>query len=246
MRVKGLISYDGRKFHGFQPLNCEGKTTHKTVISALESLLKAHHIHTKIIGSGRTDRDVHASGQVIAFDVPHYWTDLKKLKKTLNQRLEGIQIRHLTPVASDFHPQFHAKKRMYRYLITTKQPSIFAQDYITYVNTPIDLALLQKALQCFEGTHDFEYFHKIGSDKRTTIRTIFRTKLYVHKGVIVLCFEGNGFLRSQIRLMVGMILAVVNHKRTIEDLKDQLAKKSYFFKRPAPPNGLYLAKVTYT
>ena len=94
--------------------------------------------------------------------------------------------------------------------------------------------------------YDFKYFHKTGSDKEVTIREIFDTAFYKYKDVYVFKFTANSYLRSQIRLMVGFLIAINDKKLTIEDLKAQLKLKKNIFKTPIIPNGLYLAKIKYS
>ena len=81
---------------------------------------------------------------------------------------------------------------------------------------------------------------KTGSDVSSTTRIIYKAFAYKHKGFIVLNFEANGFLRSQIRLMVGAIL-----KLNQEQIEEKLISKSSYKVKPASSNGLYLAKIKY-
>jgi tRNA pseudouridine38-40 synthase len=120
-RVKAVITYDGSPYYGFQ----KQTSTSKTITYEIENALHSLQIHTPIVGSGRTDAGVHASGQVIHFDLPPFWSDLEKLKLNLNRKLHDIQFKHICFVPSDFHARFHAKKRLYRYVFKTSKPSGF-------------------------------------------------------------------------------------------------------------------------
>ncbi|RXJ62393.1 tRNA pseudouridine(38-40) synthase TruA, partial [Halarcobacter ebronensis] len=155
-----------------------------------------------------------------------------------------ISIKSIHQTSEEFHSRFHAKKRVYRYLVTTKKPTVFSADYISY-HKNIDEGKIKEAIKLFEGVHDFEYFHKKGSDKDNTVREVFSTKFYKYKDIYVFNFCANSYLRSQIRLMVGILLKISDGKLTLEDLKKQLDKKQHKFKTPASPYGLYLAKVYY-
>ncbi|NVJ54369.1 MAG: tRNA pseudouridine(38-40) synthase TruA [Campylobacteraceae bacterium] len=240
MNAKFVISYDGTKFQGSQ--------TQPNGLSVEDALLKAFreiNIDTKIILSGRTDKDVHATGQVFNCILPLFWSDLKKLKKVFNKHLpSSISVKSIQEVNKDFHSRFHATKRVYRYLVTTKKPTVFNADYISY-HENIDEEKIKEAIKLFEGVHDFEYFHKKGSDKDNTVREVFSTKFYKHKDIYVFNFCANSYLRSQMRLMVGILLKISDGKLSCEDLKKQLNKKEHKFKTPASPYGLYLAKVYY-
>ena len=133
---------------------------------------------------------------------------------------------------------------MYRYLITTKPTTPFNNKFITHIKN-VDEELLQKAIKEFIGVYDFKYFHKTGSDKELTKREIFDAKFYKYRDIYVFNFTANSYLRSQIRLMVGFLLAINDNKQTIENLKEQLNLKKHIFKKPAIANGLYLAKIKY-
>lgn len=240
MNAKFTISYDGTKFQGSQT-----QANGLGIEDALLRTFKQINIDTKIVLSGRTDKAVHATGQVFNCIIPSYWYDLKRLKKVLNKHLpSSISINYIEEVSDDFHSRFHAKKRVYRYLLTTKEPTVFNKNYISY-HEQIDEEKIKKAIKLFEGVHDFEYFHKKGSDKDNTVREVFSTKFYKHKDIYVFNFCANSYLRSQIRLMVAVLLKVSDGKLSIEDLEKQLKKKHHKHKVPASPYGLYLAKVYY-
>jgi len=240
MRVKAVITYDGSSFLGFQ----KQKSTTQTVTYAIEEALSSLHITGVITGSGRTDAGVHATGQVIHFDLPDFWTDLKKLTLTLNRKLETIQFKHISCVTHDFHARFSAKKRMYRYVFKTEKPSIFEQKYISYYPR-FNHELLKESLQTFEGKHDFNYFHKTGTITHTTRREIYQTK-YIQRGNYhYIYFQANGFLRSQVRMMVEAAMLYAQEEITLIQLTEQLECQKKHVSRLAPANGLYLAKILY-
>ena len=240
MNLKFEIAYDGSSFFGSQK-----QPNKNTIEDELLKAFKTLNIETSIVLSGRTDKEVHATGQVFNCIIPDFWTDFFKLQEILNKRLpSSIQIRHIVKVDENFHSRFHAKKRVYRYLITTKPTTPFNDKFITYVKS-VDEELLKEAIKEFIGVYDFKYFHKTGSDKDVTIREIFETAFYKHKDIYVFKFVANSYLRSQIRLMVGFLLAINDKKLTIEDLKKQLRCEKNIFKIPIKANGLYLAKIKY-
>lgn len=240
MNVKITISYDGSCYQGSQ------KQPNKLSIEdKLEQAFLSLNINPKIILSGRTDKDVHATGQVFNIKIPDFWTNLDKLKISLNRNLPGsIRVLKIKSVHEDFHARFWAKKRVYRYIITTKELTPFNANFIAY-EPAINEDLIKEAIKCFEGEHDFEFFHKKGSDKEYLHRIIFETRFYKYKDIYVFKFKANSYLRSQIRLMVGFLLKISAGKLTIDDLRMQLNKQKHLNKFPANGNGLYLAKVIY-
>ena len=239
-KVKAVISYDGSVYFGFQ----KQKSTTKTVTHAIEEALNSLHIGSSIVASGRTDAGVHATGQIIHFNLPDFWTDLNKLKTNLNRKLKDIEFKHISRVPHDFHARFSAKKRLYRYLFKTSKPSVFEQKYISYY-PGFDSELLEKALACFEGEHDFNYFHKTGSITHTTVREIYKTGYKEHKGYHFIYFKANGFLRSQVRMMVEAAMLCARGELTLEQLSEQIECQEKHTSRLAPPEGLYLARVQY-
>jgi len=241
MRVKIILAYNGANYFGSQVQ----KETDQTINAQIEKALSTLQINAKVQASGRTDRGVHASRQVIHIDLPPFWTDIKKLENQLTRSLpKDIAIRHISVVDDTFHARYSAKKRAYRYIISTQKPSPFLADLVTYVHT-LDVEKIKEAITLFEGEHNFEYFKKSGSDTGSFVRTIYKTRVYEHKGYTVLYFEANGFLRSQIRLMVGFLLAISEEKYTKEDLLSQLTLTQRFKLKPAPHEGLYLCNIKY-
>lgn len=240
MNVKFIISYDGTCFQGSQT-----QPSKLSVEDRLQETFKSLNIYTKIILSGRTDKNVHATGQVFNCLIPSYWKDLKKLKDVLNKHLpSSIKVNDIKFINKDFHSRFHAKKRVYRYLVSKKEPTVFNSKYISY-QKEFDEEKIKEAIKYFIGVHDFEYFHKKGSDKDNTIREIFDAKFYKYRDIYIFKFTANSYLRSQIRLMVGVLLKIGEGKLTIEDLILQLNRKKHIYRIPASPYGLYLARVYY-
>ena len=240
MNLKFVITYDGSCYQGSQK-QPNGLTVEDKLLKAFKKI----NIETNIVLSGRTDKEVHATGQVFNCLVPDYWIDFFKLKEVLNKNLpSSIKISNISKVADDFHSRFHAKKRVYRYIITSKPTNPFNDKFITYVQN-IDEKLIKLAIKEFIGIYDFKYFHKTGSDKDITIREIFDAVFYKYKDIYVFKFTANSYLRSQIRLMVGFLLAINDNKQTIENLRKQLRLEDHLFKLPVKANGLYLAKIKY-
>ena len=240
MNLKFTLAYDGSLFQGSQK-QPNGQTVEDKLLKAFKKI----NIETNIVLSGRTDKEVHATGQVFNCLIPDYWEDFFKLKEVLNKNLpSSIKILKISKVDENFHSRFHAKSRVYRYLITTKPTTPFNDKFITYVQN-IDEKLIKLAIKEFIGIYDFKYFHKTGSDKDITIREVFDAVFYKYKDIYVFKFTANSYLRSQIRLMVGFLLAINDNKQSIENLKKQLRLEEHSFKLPAKANGLYLAKIKY-
>jgi len=240
VRVKATISYDGSYFKGFQ----KQKSTKETIATQIELALNSMGITAPIQASGRTDAGVHATGQVIDVELPPYWNDLTKLKTALNRKLKHISFRHLHFVDDAFHSRFSAKKRVYRYVFKTSTPSVFEENYISYYPT-FNKKLLQDALKVFEGKHDFSYFIKTGSITHTNVREIYKAYYRNYKNYHLIYFEANGFLRSQVRMMVDFAMQVALEQQSLKELEEQLNLKKRWSTKLAPAEGLYLARIGY-
>jgi len=242
MRVKMTLSYDGSHFYGFQVQN-SGVTT---VANRLYAIFRSLGIDGAFEASGRTDRGVHATGQVVGIDIPPFWQkDLMKLREHINRKaLPHIFIHKIEEVADDFHARYDAKKRIYRYLFSPKTPSVFFRNYVS-CRPVYDLKRLSEVLKLFEGTHDFGYFKKTGSHTENDIRTLYKTRLYSRADYAVIYFEANGFLRSQVRMMLSAAFETGEENLDPQCIIDQLQQREKHFTTPVSPNGLYLSRVIY-
>lgn len=240
-RVKLTFAYNGASFMGFQ----SQKTTDNTVVGTLIKALERLQIPSIPIGSGRTDRGVHATNQVAHLDLPYFWNDHQRLLEMLNLQLpSSIRIKRIEPVEESFHARYSAKKRVYRYIIKEGHSNPFETDFITFVPRLNRQAIID-SIGAFVGEHDFELFKKTGSDVTHYVRTIYRAYAYSHRGYFVLCFEANGFLRSQIRMMASFLLQISEGSLSKEQLIEQLDKGIKHSTNLAPHNGLYLTRIKY-
>lgn len=238
-----MCAYDGSRFFG------SAKQLDKhTVINAIEKIFShSLGINASLLGSGRTDKGVHSTNQVLHTDIPDFWDNrLPIIQKSLNKHLieKGIYIKSVSKVDESFNARFSAKSRVYRYILSTSKPSVFLYPYVAFVDS-VDETKIKEAIKLFEGTHDFEYFKKTDKEEDSSIRIIYKTRFYKYKGFYVFYIEGNGFLRSQIRMIVYFLLQISANKLTIQNLQEQLSKQKRYTTDLAVPNGLYLAKIKY-
>ncbi|DAB31487.1 MAG TPA: tRNA pseudouridine(38-40) synthase TruA [Sulfurospirillum sp. UBA11407] len=236
------MSYDGSHFNGFQIQNEDTKT--KTVAGVLTKALLRLGIESKVVGSGRTDKGVHALSQVCHIDIPSFWENLSLLHRNLNRLIAPhILIKSIEKTSDAFHARFSAKKRLYRYILTTNS-SPFYHAYTLHVKS-VDTKTLDTTLKNFVGIHNFGFFKKNGSDNGSDIREIYKAGAYEYKGFIIVYFLGNGFLRSQVRLMVDFALKINQGKFCNTNLKEQLELQKRYSSAKVSPNGLYLSKIYY-
>jgi len=246
MRYLITFSYDGSKFKGYQK-----QPRMKTVQSEIEHALKTMNngISVTIHASGRTDAGVHALNQRAHFDLDMDITT-DKLKNGLNGLTsEYIYIKSVDEVKDDFHARFNVRAKEYIYKINMGEYDPIEKDYIYQYNKRLDLVEMERALKYLEGTHDFKSFSKADEEKEDFVRTIIQTNLIrdtknVNKFTI--SFLGTGFLRYQVRNMVGVLIEIGEGKRKGEDIFEILeAKDRRKAGITANPEGLYLRDVYY-
>ena len=239
------IAYNGVAFSGFAPQKARNILS---VSEALSEALKSMGINSSVLGAGRTDKGVHSLGMVVRFYAPRFW-EAQKIANILAPKIyPNIKIRALCEVDSSFCPIKDAKKRAYIYLFSPTIQSPFISPFVALERVG-NLALLKQCLEALKGEHNFVLFRKSGSSANSTIRNIFNTRLKIlrHFGqdIFGIYIEGNGFLRAQVRLMIGASLAVSRGDIDFSDFVSQLRVEKSAWREPVSPNGLYFAKVWY-
>ncbi len=235
-----VFAYDGSNYHGFQSQK-DKNTIEKAV---LEALFKIDKSINKIIASGRTDKGVHALGQVIHFDSVLN-IEPKKFSKAIQTYLpKDILIKALEVVDDNFHARHQALKKTYEYIITTKY-DVFLRNYQSFVYYQLDLDLMEKATYKFVGTHDFFGFASYIQGK-PTVKTIFSANFVAKDDKIIITFTGNGFLKYMVRRIVGTIIEIGAKRKDIKVIDEIFTTKSpKLCGKTASPNGLYLKQVIY-
>jgi tRNA pseudouridine38-40 synthase len=243
MRIKAVIAYDGTDYHGFQRQAIEREPT---IQGTLESALSAIGQAGPVLGAGRTDAGVHASGQVIAFDVS--WRhELSDLHRALNAVLpDSVAVLGLEPAADQFHPRYDALSREYRYnLYQSPVRDPLSNRYALHVQQALDVKRMQQACAALIGEHDFVSFGQPTVGESTT-RTMQRTEVSVQGPHIGIVLQANGFLYRMVRRVVGTLLLVGRGELPVAGFIDILNSADPNRAGPAvAPSGLCLTKVNY-
>ncbi|MCW1966700.1 MAG: tRNA pseudouridine(38-40) synthase TruA [Anaerolineae bacterium] len=243
MNVRATLAYDGTHFLGFQR-QASGRTVQGEVEAALQRVCKEA---VGIIGAGRTDTGVHATGQVIAFDAK--WTHpLDRLQRALNSSLpDDVAIRALAQCDENFHPRFSAVSRTYEYtlrVVDVQNP--LWRYYAWQVTQPLDVAAMNAAAMRLIGEHDFRSF---GSPTvgESTVRRVMRASWQVLAvGELRFTIEANAFLFRMVRRIVGTLVRVGQGKILLEEIDRMLeARNPDLVKVVAPACGLCLVNVSY-
>lgn len=243
MRYKITFSYDGTNFNGFQKQN--GLRTVEEELEKAVSYLNRQK-ETLITASGRTDKGVHAEGQVANFDLD-IEIPLFKIKMGLNSLLpEDIHIITVEQVKDNFHARYMVKEKEYYYLINIGEYNPVSRNYTYQYNKKLNIDKMIDASNIFIGTHDFRSFIS-GEDKReNSVRTIKTIDLELTNDILKITIIGDGFMKYQIRNIVGSLVEVGNGKKNKEDLiKIMELKDRSKAGVMVPACGLYLKAVKY-
>lgn len=243
MAIKCIVSYDGTQYKGWQV-----QPGLKTIQGEIEQVLSMIHNHpVSIVGSGRTDTHVHALAQVFSFQ-SELELEPEQYQNKLNRMLpKDIRILKAEKVSDEFHARFDCIWKRYDYLVSTDPYNPFTQNYMGKCFNELDIDKMQEAAKCFLGTHDFTSFTsaKIHEDKNR-VRTITRCEIIRHPSHIQMIFEGDGFLRYQVRMMAQTILEAGLNRLEASKVKEMIeAKDKHVCRYKADPCGLYLVEVHY-
>lgn len=247
-RYRATVEYDGTDFQGFQ-VQARGRTVQGELERAVEHITSTR---LRVLGAGRTDSGVHASGQVIAFDVSWRHTT-QALHRALNAVLpRDIAISHLTTTQRTFHPRFDARCRQYRYTVLNQpiRSPLWARR-THHVPQPLDAEVMRDASQALVGSHDFAAFGK-PTRGESTIRHLMKAEWSVEnprdiEGRLLL-FEitANAFLYRMVRNVVGTLLRAGRGELTPDQVAGIFrAKDRAAAGPPAPACGLCLVMVEY-
>lgn len=243
MRVMIVFSYDGFNYHGF-----ERQVGYRTIQEELENVLKFinNNKDVKIIASGRTDKGVHAINQVLHVDIDVNITEYK-LKCAMNSLLPNdIHVISTKFVNDDFHARYMVKEKIYEYRLNMGEYNPCERNYVYQFNKHLNIDKINQAIPYFIGKHDFKSFTP-NKDKRSSyIREIYEINISCKDNILIFTFRGNGFIKYQIRNMVGLLIEIGLGKKEPKSVLEILESKNrnnYY--RTAHPEGLYLVKVIY-
>ena len=242
MRYKAIVSYDGTAYQGWQKQ--PDKNSVQAKIETALSRLCRHNV--KITGAGRTDKGVHAFGQVFHFDTDK---EFKDITKSINSQLpEDIRIVSCKPVSDEFHSRYDAKWKHYSYIINTGKFNPIQRNYAYQLGIELDEEKMQEAARALVGTHDFSSFNATRKDEiEDQVRTIYKIEVKRRGSLVTVDYYGDGFLRYMIRMMTGALIEAGKGRITAEDIQnimEKMDKTACNYNVPAC--GLYLIEISYT
>ncbi len=243
-RFKLTLHYDGAGFFGWQV-----QPGVRTVQAELEAALsRLRNSPTTVIAAGRTDRGVHATGQVVSADMPAKWS-AGELHRALNAILpEDIWISAAELADDNFHARYDASSRSYIYRIGTvpEAASPFSRRHCWPLGIPLSLEKLNEAAGRFVGGHSFRAFAKAGQPERGEMCTVTSAEWRAWAQGVECHVTADRFLHHMVRYMVGTMVDVARSRRPVSDIDEMLSGATALeTSPPAPPEGLFLSHVSY-
>ncbi len=237
------LCYDGSRYHGWQV-----QKTEITVAETLEQALSKVCGHrVKVTGCGRTDAGVHALRYCANFRTDsRIPTD--RLPLAVNSRLPGdISVSAACEVAPEFNAIGSCIKKEYVYKIRNSRiRDPFLQNRACFYPSPLDIGMMQRAGRAFEGTHDFRAVRSVGTETKTTVRTVYWCRAERKGDLITVAVCADGFLYNMVRAIVGTMVYASHGKLAPEDIPGLLELGDRRLTGPTmPPQGLYLSRIWY-
>ena len=243
MKVASIVEYEGTKYHGFQ-YQVEVSTVQGELENSIQKLTGEK---VRVSAAGRTDAGVHASGQVISFDLTSS-TDFKSVARGINHYLpDDIALKSVYEVGELFDPRRDAVSRVYRYKIwNSSVRTPLMRRVTTQISGKLDLTAMTEGAAIYLGTHDFGNFSgSLNIEGATTVRRIVNSAICQEGHIIEYIVEGNAFLPHQVRRMMGALVDVGRKIISMEDLDRMVECNSDKMAHSLPPQGLSLEEVRY-
>lgn len=242
--LKLTVRYDGTDFQGWQTQPAY-RTVQETLEKAIAAITQEPRIRAN--ASGRTDAGVHAYGQVVNF---YTATRLEcgTLVKAINAKLPAdVAVLDCVDVPQAFDANKDAVRKTYRYVINdTRVPDPFLRRYAWQPRRPLDADVMHRSCQCLLGRHDFRSFETDWPNRLTSVRTISDVRVERHGETVALEVEADGFLYNMVRSIVGTLYQVGRGYWPEDKVRQVLEAMDRREAGPtAPPQGLFLMRVTY-
>lgn len=244
IRLRLTVHYDGSRFHGWQ-VQPDRRTVQGEIEAALSRLADRPR---SVLGSGRTDTGVHATGQVATVDMPAHWS-APDLHRSLNAILPGdIWVERVEEAHPRFHPRYDAVARTYEYRVGTvpEARSPFVRPWCWPLGIELPLDPLSEAARVVEGEHSFLAFAKAGQPERGDRCTVERADWSPWACGVRLEITADRYLHHMVRYLVGTMVDIARGRRPVADMEGLLdSARGLETSPPAPPEGLFLVRVEY-
>ncbi len=238
-----FLMYEGTAYHGWQVQKTE-KTVAQTLELAAQKVV-GHKVH--MTGCGRTDAGVHAKCYVANFRTDSR-IPTERIPYALNTHLpQDIAIQRAMEVPEEFNAIGSCVRKEYTYLIdNSRLHNPFYVNRAWFYPKRLDERIMQAAAHAFVGTHDFAAVRSVGTEVKSTVRTVYYYEVERSGDLISLRVCANGFLYNMARAMAGTVVYAAEGKIKPEEIGAILESGNRTAAGPtAPPGGLYMTKLWY-
>ena len=238
-----FLTYEGTAYHGWQ-VQKKDVTIGQTMEEAAARIV-GHPV--KMTGCGRTDAGVHARHYVANFRT-NSTIPVERLPYAMNTHLpEDIVVTGAMEVHDDFNAIGSCVRKEYTYLIyNSRIRDPFYVNRAWFYPKHLDEKIMQQAASQFVGTHDFAAVRSVGTDVKSTVRTVYYYDVERKGDLIELRVCANGFLYNMARAMAGTVVYAAEGKIKPEEIGALLASGNRTAAGPTvPPGGLYMTKLWY-
>lgn len=241
MRYFLYLSYNGTHYHGWQIQ--ENAITVQQVLNESMSTILRKKINT--MGSGRTDTGVHATVQVVHFDVEESLEETNLIRRLNGILPKDIAVHALRRVKPDANTRFDALSREYHYKIHLKK-SPFLENLSYGYFRELNFDLMHEACLLLKDWKDFECFSRVKTEVNNFYCDIFGAKWFKENDEVLFSVRANRFLRGMVRAIVGTMLEVGQERISLVDFQEVLdSRDRKKAGRAVPPQGLYLNDIVY-
>ena len=237
------LSFNGKHYHGWQ-IQPDAISVQEVLEDKLSTLLRSE---IKVVGAGRTDTGVHASGMVAHFDIDEAIENVEETIHRLNSFLPAdIAVSTMYPVLEEAHARFDAVEREYQYRVILKKDP-FIKELAYHIHNVPDVEAMNKAANLLLGHQDFQCFSRSNTDVKTYYCDIkYAQWEMVDDSLLNFTIRADRFLRNMVRAIVGTLLDVGFDKTDISALKEIIDSKDRSKAgASAPAHGLFLTQVVY-
>jgi tRNA pseudouridine38-40 synthase len=243
IRIALGIEYDGSRYLGWQT-QAGGGTVQDALESALSGIADAP---INVTCAGRTDRGVHARGQVVHFDTDAERPDSAWVRGVNAMLPDSMAVLWSRRVANDFHARYAARSRSYRYVLVNRpvRPALAAR-HAGWHHAPLDVVPMREAAAHLIGEHDFSAFRAAECQAKSPVRTLHSIDIERAGECIEFRLRANAWLQHMVRNIVGTLVYVGKGKHPPQWAKKILDSRNRATAAPTfGPEGLYLDAVEY-
>lgn len=243
MKLAACIEYDGAPFCGWQ--RQIGQPTVQEAVEAAFTSVADHPI--SVITAGRTDTDVHASGQIVHFESTAVRNDYSWMRGANSNLPPEVRVHWVVPVDDDFHARYLATRRTYRYVILNRlTASALFHGKATHEHRPLDADRMHRAAQALVGANDYSSFRAAGCQSKSPNREILEITVKRSGDWVWFDIAANSFLYHMVRNIAGVLLDIGCGEADESWCEEVLAARDRkAASTTAVPEGLYLTHIEY-